>query len=128
MIDKEIGIVIESAHNEIGVKIHSNKIYESIKNDLQIGKYIIIQDGNHNFVLASIQSIKIVTKDEQDEDYYLLNAQPIGVLIPKQNDETNFDFQKGNIALPSPTEKVYLISKTEYSSIDRKSTRLNSSH
>lgn len=93
----KIGSVIESATNSIVVKIEENEIFEENKFNIQIGKYLQIQDGNHNFVICVIQDIKT-----NEINNYIVNTQPIGGLI---NDE----FQQGSISLPSPTEFAYII-------------------
>lgn len=93
----KIGSVIKSATNSIVVKIEENEIFEKNKFNIQIGKYLQIQDGNHNFVICVMQDIKT-----NEINNYIVNTQPIGGLI---NDE----FQQGSISLPSPTEFAYII-------------------
>ncbi|WP_010170845.1 hypothetical protein [Bacillus coahuilensis] len=73
----KIGSVIESSPQSILVKIDTLKIFEKAKSALQIGKYLKIQEGNHNFVLCVIQNIKIST--DKDEDIFILTVQPVGI-------------------------------------------------
>ncbi|UCZ53745.1 ATP-binding protein [Bacillus shivajii] len=99
-MDKKIGSVVESSPQSILVKIDNLKVFESAKSELQIGKYVKIQEGNHNFVLCVIQNIKIAT--EKDEDVFILTVQPIGIFKGEE-------FYQGNPSLPSPTEPVFLV-------------------
>ncbi|GHI00629.1 ATP-binding protein [Neobacillus kokaensis] len=95
-----IGSVIESSPQSILVKIDTLKIFEKAKSELQIGKYLKIQEGNHNFVLCVIQNIKIST--DRDEDIFILTVQPVGIFKEEE-------FYQGNSTLPSPTEPVFLV-------------------
>jgi DNA helicase HerA-like ATPase len=95
----KIGSVIESSTNSILIKIESDEVFEANKEAIQIGKYLQIKEGNHNFVICVIQSIKI--NDENGK--YLINSQPIGVFFE--------DFKQGSSILPSPTEEVFIIDK-----------------
>lgn len=96
----KIGSVIESSPQSILLKIDSLKIFEKAKSELQIGKYLKIQEGNHNFVLCVIQNIKIST--DKEEDIFILNVQPVGIFKGEE-------FYQGNTTLPSPTEPVFLV-------------------
>jgi uncharacterized protein len=96
-----IGSVLESSAQFISVKVDDIKIFEKVKSELQIGKYLKIQNGNHNFILSVIQNIKIsIGKD--DEDIFILTVQPVGVFKGEK-------FYQGNSTLPSPTEPVFLV-------------------
>jgi DNA helicase HerA-like ATPase len=94
---KKIGTVIESASNAILIRIESDEVFEKNKSEIQIGKYLQIKEGNHNYVICSIQSIKI----NDDTNKYIINSQPIGVFSD--------DFKQGGSILPSPTEEVFII-------------------
>lgn len=108
-MDKKIGSVVESSPHSILVKIDDLKTFESAKTELQIGKYVKIQEGNHNFVLCVIQNIKIATEKE-DDDVFILTVQPVGLF----KDE---EFHQGNPTLPSPTEPVFLVENNILSKI-----------
>ena len=58
----KIGTVIESASNSIMIRIESDEVFEKNKQEIQIGKYLQIKEGNHNFVICVIQSIKITNR------------------------------------------------------------------
>src|SRR5690606_25383245 len=96
----KIGSVVESSPHSILVRIDNLKTFESAKSELQIGKYVKIQEGNHNFVLCVIQNIKIAT--EKEEDVFILTVQPVGLFKEEE-------FFQGNASLPSPTEPVFLV-------------------
>jgi DNA helicase HerA-like ATPase len=95
----KIGTVFESASNSIMIKIVNDETFEKNKQEIQIGKYLQIKEGNHNYVICVIQSIKI----NDDNDKYIINSQPIGVFSD--------DFKQGSSILPSPTEEVFIISE-----------------
>jgi len=103
-----IGIVIESSSKSILIKIDNIKVFEKAKSELQIGKYLKIQEGNHNFVLCVIQNIKIST--DKEEDIFILTVQPVGIFKGEE-------FYQGNTTLPSPTEPVFLVEDNVLSKI-----------
>jgi uncharacterized protein len=105
----KIGSVIESSPQSILIKIDNIKVFEKAKTNLQIGKYLKIQEGNHNFILCVIQNIKIATGREE-EDIFILTVQPVGIFKGEE-------FFQGNTTLPSPTEPVYLVEDNELSKI-----------
>jgi uncharacterized protein len=104
----KIGSVIESSSQSILIKIDNIKVFEMAKTKLQIGKYLRIQEGNHNYILCVIQNIRIATGRE--EDIFILTVQPVGIFKGEE-------FFQGNTILPSPTEPVYLVEDNELSKI-----------
>jgi DNA helicase HerA-like ATPase len=101
----KIGTVIESASNSIMIRIEDDETFEKNKHEIQIGKYLQIKEGNHNYVICVIQSIKI----NDDNKKYIINSQPIGVFSE--------DFKQGSSILPSPTEEVFIVSEAVMSKI-----------
>lgn len=99
-----IGSVMVSSPSQITVQINSLEIFESNKANLQVGKYIKIEDGNHNFAIAIVKNI--AGKNENDDWIFTIDATPIGALIANGN---GFDFKKGTPVLPVPTEPVYIM-------------------
>jgi DNA helicase HerA-like ATPase len=97
---QEIGSVIESAPNSIIIKISDDKKLESNKVNLQIGKYLLVMEGNLNYVVCIIQNIRI-----NENERYIIITQPIGLLIGDNHDK----FIQGGSSLPSPTEKAYFM-------------------
>lgn len=101
----KIGTVIESASSSILIRIENDETFEKNKQEIQIGKYLQIKEGNHNYVICVIQSIKI----NDDSNKYIINSQPIGIFSE--------DFKQGSSILPSPTEEVFIISESVMSKI-----------
>lgn len=101
----KIGTVIESASNSIMIRIENDETFEKNKQEIQIGKYLQIKEGNHNYVICVIQSIKI----NDDNNKYIINSQPIGIFSE--------GFKQGSSILPSPTEEVFIISEDVMSKI-----------
>lgn len=99
-----IGSVMVSSPSQITVQVNSLEIFESNKANLQVGKYIKIEDGNHNFAIAIVKNI--AGKNENDDWIFTIDATPIGALIANGN---GFDFKKGTPVLPVPTEPVYIM-------------------
>ncbi|MCW3109708.1 MAG: hypothetical protein JWQ09_4214 [Segetibacter sp.] len=98
-----IGTVLESTPISIVVEIKDDKVFEAEKKHLQIGKYVEIAEGNLNKVVAVIQNIKSVIKDDATNKLkFILSTQPIGYIEDK-------NFFRGSSLIPSPTEPVYII-------------------
>ena len=92
-----IGKVLESSANEIITQMQFDD-FEHNKNDLKIGKYVKIKVGNHDYLMASIKSIKAVA-DSSGKEKYLMTSEPVGII-------SNDEFVSGATLLPSPTEEV----------------------
>lgn len=98
-----IGKVLESSANEIITRMEFED-FEQNKNELKIGKYVKIAVGNHDYLIASIKSIKAIA-DASDIEKYLMTAEPVGVI-------SNDEFMPGSTLLPSPTEDVDIAEQT----------------
>lgn len=92
-----IGKVLESSANEIITRMEFEE-FERNKDQLKIGKYVKISVGNHDYLIASIKSIKAVA-DINDKEKYLMASEPVGIV-------SNDKFVAGSTVLPSPTEDV----------------------
>ncbi|MFA0401864.1 ATP-binding protein, partial [Vibrio splendidus] len=79
-------------------------VFEANKSELQVGKYIKIEDGNHNFAIAIVKNI--AGKNDEDSWVFTIDATPIGALI---ENGSGFEFKKGTPVLPVPTEPVYIM-------------------
>ena len=101
----EIGKVVESTSSYIFISINEDRVFEANKSNLQIGKYVQIEDGNHDFIICAIQSLKL-----QEDNKYIVQCQPIGSYV-------NNKFRSGTSRLPSPTEKAHLIDESIMSDI-----------
>lgn len=106
MSDNQVGEVFESTPNFIIVIIKTHEVFDKHKIDLQIGKYLKIQQGNNDFIVAQIQNVKsgqYPILDHQNICFYL-STRPIGMIDNEGN------FSRGSIILPVPTEPVFLLS------------------
>lgn len=92
-----IGRVLESSANEIVTQMDFED-FERNKNELKIGKYVKINVGNHDYLIATIKSIKAIAELENKEKYLMI-SEPVGII---RNDK----FLSGSTLLPSPTEEV----------------------
>lgn len=95
-----IGKVLESSPNAILIEINDEKIFETHKKDFQIGKYLEIDEGNLNKVIAVIQNIKSNASDAGLK--FFIQTQPIGYI-------ENEEFHRGSAVIPSPTEPVSIV-------------------
>lgn len=120
----KIGHVLSSAPSKITVEIGGLENLEKNKTSLQIGKYLKIEDGNHNLAVASINNIT-GTQVERDGEYhwrFLIEATPAGALI---NDDGKTFFHRGCPVLPVPTEPVYVFEKKDLETIFAPNADLN---
>jgi len=100
MSTTKIGKVLESSPNTILIEINDEKIFETHKKDFQIGKYLEIDEGNLNKVIAVIQNIKSNASDAGLK--FFIQTQPIGYI-------ENEEFHRGSAVIPSPTEPVSIV-------------------
>lgn len=99
-----IGVVTDSSQSNIAIKLDSIEIFESNKCSIRVGKYVSIEEGNFNNILAVIQSIKTSKNDSTNELNYIITTQSIGSYFIKDDDTV--EFKQGGTNLPSPTEIV----------------------
>lgn len=98
-----IGSVISSAPSKISIQIDSLATFESNKRNLQVGRYLKIEDGNHNFAVAIIRNID----STHEEDWkFTIEAIPVGALV---STDEGLKFKKGTPVLPVPTEPVHVM-------------------
>ena len=105
-----IGTTLSSSPNSIIVEIEKLYIFESHKSHLQIGKYLKIANGNHDFVICVINNIKVLKYDVVSDIKINIECQPIGHLDEER-------FQRGGHNIPVPTEPVYLLEDGELDKI-----------
>ena len=101
----EIGKVISSTPGSIHVMLNSIEDFERNKPRIRISRYVAIEDGNDLKILASIQNVSAVQRDDANTISYTISCSPIGCFIENENGVT---FRQGGVNLPSPTEPVYL--------------------
>ncbi|WP_119395678.1 ATP-binding protein [Salinibius halmophilus] len=98
-----IGSVISSAPSKISIQIDSLETFESNKRNLQVGRYLKIEDGNHNFAVAIIRNID---STHEENWKFTIEAIPVGALV---STEEGLRFKKGTPVLPVPTEPVHVM-------------------
>ncbi|MDR2235384.1 MAG: ATP-binding protein [Chryseobacterium sp.] len=96
----KIGKVLESSPSAILIEINDEKVFEVHKKDFQIGKYLEIDEGNLNKVIAVIQNIK--SNASEAGLRFFIQTQPIGYI-------ENEEFYRGSAIIPSPTEPVSVV-------------------
>lgn len=120
-MEKYIGSVYESTSSIIKVKLENVVSFEQNKEDLKVGKYLTIEEGNFNYILASIINVK--TTENNGDLQYFIETQPIGSYTYDENE--TLIFKQGSVNIPSPTEQVSI---TKQEVIDKIfSSNLNSS-
>ncbi|MFJ5162057.1 ATP-binding protein [Pantoea sp. NPDC088449] len=118
-----IGIVISSSPGSVIVEINGLTEFEENKKNLQIGKYICISDGNHDYAICTIRNISSTKTDLAGKDWvFTLETSPVGALV-KTSDETIF--KKGSPVLPVPSEEAFIMDKEDFDLIFRKSEKHN---
>jgi len=103
MSTSKIGKVLESSPNSILIEINDEKIFEQNKKHFQIGKYLEIDEGNLNKVIAIIQNIKSNASDSGLK--FFIQTQPIGYI-------ENEEFHRGSAVIPTPTEPVAIVEES----------------
>ncbi|MEN0039025.1 MAG: ATP-binding protein [Cellvibrio sp.] len=111
-----VGHVLSSAPDKVTIEIGDLKTFEENKNDLQVGRFIKIEDGNHSFAVAIINNIS-AQKVEVEEDVkwtFIMEVSPVGALIYSDN---KFQFKRGIQVLPVPTEIAHTFDAGDLSTI-----------
>ncbi len=109
----KIGRVTASAPDKISVEINELKILEENKKFLQVGQFLKIADGNHNFAVGSINNISgthILTTEGVVQWRFVLEITPIGALVIE---EGKTKFVRGVQVLPVPTEEVFIFDEMD---------------
>ncbi len=91
------------------VEIANLHTFEAHKTELQIGQYLKIAQGNNDFTISIIKNLRGTNTDGPNGELawkFLIECQAIGTLIDDQT------FDRGNPALPVPTEPVFPADKT----------------
>ena len=115
---KEIGKVFESTGSTIKIKLNGVDAFEQNKNDIKIGKYLTVQEGNLNFILVTILNIKTIEGQSEKDIEYHIETQPIGSYCEEGE---IIDFKQGSVNIPSPTEPVFIPDKETINKIFAKS-------
>lgn len=100
-----IGKVLSCAPEAIVVVIEDLKVFEENKSYLQVGRFLKIAQGNHDFTIATIRNIKGIIStgvDGKSVWQFQVECQAIGTLVE------NKTFDRGSLLLPVPTELAYV--------------------
>ena len=105
--ETKLGYVISSSADTIIVKIDRLETFETNKSMLQVGRYLKIAEGNHDFVISMIRNLRGTNTitDGNLEWSFEIECQPLGTLIDGEA------FFRGSTLLPVPTEPVYVVDK-----------------
>lgn len=112
----KVGHVLSSSPDKVSIGIGNLKTLEENKTDLQVGKFLKIEDGNQNYAVAIVNNLT-AQKSEKDgavEWSFVIEASPIGALI---NNDDKLEFKRGTQVLPVPTEIVYTFGTEDLSII-----------
>lgn len=104
MSTNSIGQVLSCSPGAIVILIESLQAFESNKEALQVGQYLRIAQGNHDFTIASIRNIRgIHTIDAEGKPkwQFHIECQAIGTLVEGKV------FERSSVLLPVPTEQAF---------------------
>jgi DNA helicase HerA-like ATPase len=104
----KIGAVLSCAPEAIIVAVDNLEAFEKNKEGLQVGRFLKIAQGNHDFTIATILNIKgtnNIGPDGKPIWSFQIECQAIGTLV----DDKTFD--RGSLLLPVPTEHVFIAEK-----------------
>ncbi len=102
--NNKIGQVLSCAPESIIVLIKLTE-FENHKENLQVGQYLRIAQGNNDFTMAAIRNIRgVSTQDSEGKPdwQFHIECQAVGTLIGGSV------FERSSVLLPVPTEPVYV--------------------
>ena len=101
----KIGAVLSCAPEAVVIAIDNLEVFEKNKETLQVGRFLKIAQGNHDFTIATIRNIKGAIGAGPDGKpiwSFQIECQAIGTLV----DDKSFD--RGSLLLPVPTEHAFI--------------------
>lgn len=104
----KIGAVLSCAPEAVVVAVDSLGVFETNKENLQVGRFLKISQGNHDFTIVTIRNIKgtnTTTPEGKPTWSFQIECQAIGTLL----DDKNFD--RSSLLLPVPTEHAFIAEK-----------------
>ncbi|MFM0372717.1 ATP-binding protein [Paraburkholderia aspalathi] len=104
----KIGAVLSCAPEAIIVAVDNLESFEKNKEGLQVGRFLKIAQGNHDFTIATILNIKgtnNIGPNGKPIWSFQIECQAIGTLV---EDKT---FDRGSLLLPVPTEHAFIAEK-----------------
>lgn len=102
----KIGSVLSCSPEAVIVAVDNLETFEKNKAGLQVGRFLKIAQGNHDFTIAVIRNIKGTNTNDingQPIWNFQIECQAIGTLL---EDRT---FDRGSLLLPVPTEHAFLV-------------------
>lgn len=119
--ETKIGYVLSSSPTSIMVRIDSLVEFEAHKTHLQVGRYLMISEGNTDFVITVIKNVRgaNIVEDAKLKWTFEIECQPLGTLIDGKT------FSRGSTLLPVPTEPVYATDNTVLDMIFAPGARFN---
>jgi len=100
--------VLSCAPEGVTIAVDGLETFEKNKEGLQVGRFLKIAQGNHDFTIATIRNIKgtnTLGSDGAPIWSFQIECQAIGTLI----DDKTFD--RGSLLLPVPTEHAFIAEK-----------------
>lgn len=104
----KIGAVLSCAPGAIIIAVDSLEAFEKNKEGLQVGRFIKIAQGNHDFTIATIRNIRgsnTINSDGKPIWSFQIECQAIGTLVE------DMMFDRGSLLLPVPTEYAFIAEK-----------------
>nr|WP_315301057.1 ATP-binding protein [Raoultella terrigena] len=101
----KIGAVLSCAPEAVVVAVDNLEVFEKNKENLQVGRFLKIAQGNHDFTIVTIRNIKgtnTTTPDGKPIWNFQIECQAIGTLV----DDKIFD--RSSLLLPVPTEHAFI--------------------
>ncbi|HEX5683705.1 MAG TPA: ATP-binding protein [Ideonella sp.] len=102
----KIGAVLSCAPEAIIVAVDSLEAFEKNKEGLQVGRFLKIAQGNHDFTIATVRNIKgtnVTGPDGKPIWSFQIECQAIGTLVEDKI------FDRGSLLLPVPTEHAFIV-------------------
>ena len=104
----KIGAVLSCAPEAVVVAVDSLEVFETNKENLQVGRFLKIAQGNHDFTIVTIRNIKgtnTTTLEGKPTWSFQIECQAIGTLLDDQI------FDRSSLLLPVPTEHAFIAEK-----------------
>ena len=108
----QIGYVVRSTSGLITLEVletddqSAQALFEENKNELRVGDYVRIAQGNRDYVVATIVNVTgLKSEDDKPKWRFVIDCQPIGTLDDKEQ------FNRGSALLPVPLEPAYVLDK-----------------
>lgn len=104
MSTNRIGQVISCSPGGIIILVDDLQVFEEHKASLQVGRYLRIAQGNHDFTITSIRNIRGVHSQDAEgkpEWQFHIECQAVGTLIDGKT------FERASVLLPVPTEPAF---------------------